>query len=192
MQMGYGAANLSFLIVPFLLHVYALNAAQPPESTTHWTNGGFEIRVIAPGTEQLIRTACAKTQEFDNGKYRSCYMSDWAKWAKRSRRAVIPHLEQKQFDLFLSGGGILAGPATSYAVFPDGSRRVIWSAEDKFGEGVTYFLVSPARRDIDVVWVRKGVRTKYFGPDARILQDRKIGAWLPAVPFPGNPVDPIR
>jgi hypothetical protein len=189
--MRYGAANLGILLVALILHQYTVAAAQRSQSATHWTNGGFEIRVIAPGTQYLIATACAKTEAFQNGKYMSCYMSDWASWVRRRRSAVVPRVEQKDFDLFLSGGGILDGPATSYAVFPDGSPHVIWSAVDKFGEGVTYFLVSPTRRDVDIVWVRKGMLTKYLGPDAPILQARKIDTWLPTVPFPGNPVNPI-
>lgn len=191
MQVRDGAANLGILVVSLVFHFYVVKAAQGSESATRWTKDGFEIRVIEPDAEQLIRNTCAKTQAFENGKYMSCYMSDWSAWVRQRRSAVIPKVERKQFDLFLSGGGILEGPATSYAVFPDGSRHLIWSAVDKFGGGVTYFFVSRTRRDVDVIWVGKGVRTKYFGPHAAILHDRNIGGWLPAVPFPGNPVNPI-
>jgi hypothetical protein len=191
MQVRYVAANLGVLVFSLVFQAYVVKTALGSELATQWTKDGFDIRVIGPDAEQLIRNACAKTQAFENGKYMSCYMSDWLAWVRQRRSAVIPKVERKQFDLFLSSGGILEGPATSYAVFPDGSRHLIWPAVDKFGEGVTYFLISPARRDVDVIWVHKGHRTKYFGPHAAILQDREIDTWMTTVPFQGNPVNPI-
>jgi hypothetical protein len=91
----------------------------------------------------------------------------------------------------LSGAGILADAASSYVIFPDGTKHLLWVEVDKFGGGLVYFLVDSAKHDLDVVWLRKRGHTEYFGPNAQILQNRKLGDFLMAADFPYNPGDPF-
>ena len=85
------AAALFPLIVSVqFCHARALQIATP---ATHWTEESFETRLIAGAgsdAENLIRSACVKTQAFDGDSYASCYTSDWAAWAKRLQSLTAP------------------------------------------------------------------------------------------------------
>jgi hypothetical protein len=168
----------AYLGVCFLLFVNCLDTsnAQQRSATSIWqTNNGFEVSVLTSDTEELIRNACQKIRPFDNGSYMSCYSSGWAAWVNYCRRVVVPTSERKQFNAFLSGPGILDDAATSYVIFPDGTKHLIWIEVDKFGGGLVYFLVDPAKHDLDVIWLRKEVTQCTL---ARMLTSCRSGNWV--------------
>ena len=139
------------------------------------TRNGFRIEKLTDKDDALVKPACSKLESFDTGAARvfSCYPGSWAAWLKAQKTAVVPAPQRAAID-----GTNMEGPARIYIVFPDGSKYLIWHVWEKYTENRAFWLVDPAGRDVNVIWVKEGAAPQYFGKRAGVLRQGKAGEWL--------------
>ena len=138
----------------------------------------FKILASSKEIQIMAESACSKlteSKDYITGKtVNTCYKHDWKKWVNNIYPITVGKLKSK-----IQGDSGVEVPATQILVYPDKTKRLIFNGcrPHACPDAEVFFLLDTTNKNMDIVWNVDG-ETKYFGPNAELLEQNNIYASL--------------
>jgi len=118
---------------------------------------------------------CTKTEAVPGYKYPLCYIRHWRPWIADLLRKTAGH-----YYVALLADTQTQAPAELSLEFPNQRKYVVFSGcrSHSCPWAYAYFLVDPVKREIEIIWIREDVGTRFIGPNAEILRRTNAFGWL--------------